>query len=85
MTVSLLDNFSYNGKKPNLSRDLMPSIEAMRNYNENYLPPVFTALCEEDSKRYRLNTLKQQTDLAKHKNRRKISDFYWYYYKLGVV
>lgn len=55
MAVSLLDNFSYNGKKPNFSRDLMPSIEVMRNYNENYLPPVFTALCEEDGKRYRYN------------------------------
>ena len=55
MAVSLLDNFSYNGKKPNFSRDLMPSVEVMRNYNENYLPPVFTTLCEEDGKRYRYN------------------------------
>lgn len=55
MSVSLLDNFSYNGKKPNFSRDLMPSIEVMKNYSENYLPPVFTTLCEEDGKRYRYN------------------------------
>ena len=48
MSVSMLDNFNIRKSTPNVERDMFQTIEAMREYNENYLPQVFIATCVED-------------------------------------
>ena len=49
------DNISYQGKKPLDARFLFSTLEAMKNYSENYLPPLAFCQNEEDGKFYTYN------------------------------
>lgn len=55
MAISILDQFSYKGKKPNFSRDLFDTIAEMKEFNENYLPDVFICVNKEDGSPYIYN------------------------------
>lgn len=55
MAISLADNLKIQGKKQNVERDSFLTIEAMRSYNANYLPDIFTATCKETGKLYIYN------------------------------
>lgn len=50
--ISLADNLSIRGKKPNVERDLFDTLENMKNYSPNYLPDIFLAACKETGKFY---------------------------------
>ena len=53
MSVSMLDNISYLGKKADNVRSLFNTVEEMVAFNENYLPDVYECNVIEDSARYR--------------------------------
>lgn len=53
--IPLLDNLVIRKKAPNVERDLHLTIEAMKNYNPNYLGSMHIACCVEDGKVYVYN------------------------------
>jgi len=53
--ISILDNWDLRAKKQNFNRDAFETIENMKDFSENYLPPVFDAYCYEDGCKYRYN------------------------------
>lgn len=53
MSVSMLDNISYLGKKPDNVRSLFNTVAEMVAFNENYLPDVYECNVIENSARYR--------------------------------
>lgn len=53
MAVSMLDNISYKGKKPDNTRSYFETIADMVAYSENYLPDVYITLCGEDNNQYK--------------------------------
>ena len=55
MALVFGDNISYQGKKPLDARFLFSTLEAMKNYSENYLPPLAFCQNEEDGKFYTYN------------------------------
>lgn len=55
MSVSMLDNISYLGKKADNVRSLFNTIDEMVAFNENYLPDVYECNVVEDGNRYRYN------------------------------
>lgn len=52
MGVSMLDNISYKGQKPDNARSQFDTIEEMVAFSENYLPPIYVTLCAETGKQY---------------------------------
>lgn len=56
MALVFGDNISYQGKKPLDARFLFSTLEAMKNYSENYLPPLAFCQNEEDGKFYTYNS-----------------------------
>ena len=55
MSVSMLDNISYLGKKADNVRSLFNTIDEMVAFNENYLPDIYECNVVEDGNRYRYN------------------------------
>lgn len=55
MSVSMLDNISYLGKKADNVRSLFNTIDEMVAFNENYLPDVYECNVVEDGNRYKYN------------------------------
>lgn len=55
MSVSMLDNIDYRGKKPDNTRSLFNTIADMVAFSENYLPEIYETLCVEDGNKYRYN------------------------------
>lgn len=55
MSVSMLDNISYLGKKPDNARSQFDTIAEMAAFSENYLPDIYDAFNLEDGKKYRFN------------------------------
>lgn len=55
MALRFNENIAYTGLQPNFERDSFVTIEAMKNYSENYLPNIFIATCEEDGNVYVFN------------------------------
>lgn len=55
MSVNLLDNLSYLGKKPSFSRDLHLTLEEMKNFNPNFLSDMYISCCIETGKVYCYN------------------------------
>lgn len=53
MAVSMLDNISYKGKKPDNARSYFETIADMVAWSENYLPDVYISLCGEDNNQYK--------------------------------
>lgn len=53
MSVSMLDNIGYKGKKPDNVRSYFETVADMTAFSENYLPDVYVALCGEDGKQYK--------------------------------
>ena len=53
--ISLLSNFSLGAQLPDFTRQQFETIENMKNFSENYLPPMYDAFCLEDGKKYRYN------------------------------
>lgn len=53
MSVSMLDNIGYKGKKPDNVRSYFETVADMAAFSENYLPDVYVALCGEDGKQYK--------------------------------
>lgn len=53
MSVSMLDNISYKGRKSDNVRSYFSTIEDMVNFSENYLPDVYITLCGEDNNQYK--------------------------------
>lgn len=53
MGVSMLDNISYKGQKPDNARSQFDTIEEMVAFSENYLPPIYVTLCVETGKQYK--------------------------------
>jgi len=52
MGVSMLDNISYKGQKPDNARSQFDTIDEMVAFSENYLPPIYVTLCAETGKQY---------------------------------
>ena len=52
MALSFVDNISYLGKKPLDSRHIFKTIADMKNFNENYLPPLAICQNEQDGNIY---------------------------------
>lgn len=55
MAVSMLDNISYLGKKPDNARSLFETKAEMVAFSENYLPDVYVTICAEDGMQYKYN------------------------------
>ena len=55
MAISLADNYSYSGAKPNFERDSYTTLAEMVNVNEDFLPKVFIGVCLETGKAYLFN------------------------------
>ena len=55
MSVPVLDNFSYGGRKPNFERDEFATIALMAAYPESKLPTTFIATVDEDGEIYVYN------------------------------
>ena len=53
MSISMLDNISYKGKKSDSVRSYFPTIADMVEFSENYLPDVYITLCGEDNNQYK--------------------------------
>ena len=53
MAVSMLDNISYKGKKPDNVRSYFETIADMVAFSENYLPDAYITLCGEDNNQYK--------------------------------
>lgn len=53
MAVSMLDNISYKGNKPDNIRSQFETVSDMASFSENYLPDIYTTLVVENGKRYK--------------------------------
>lgn len=53
MGVSMLDNISYKGQKPDNARSSFATIEEMVSFSENYLPNIYITMVEETGKQYK--------------------------------
>lgn len=52
MSVEIIDNFKYRGRKPNFDRDMVLSKEIMLNMNPSYYNDGHIVYCQEDGKHY---------------------------------
>ena len=57
MAITVPDNFSYGGKKPNFDRDQFETLEAMTSYPKDYLDEGHISYCIETKKVYIWNGL----------------------------
>lgn len=55
MSVSMIDNISYKGKKPDNVRSFFETKADMVAFSENYLPDVYITICGEDGNQYKYN------------------------------
>ena len=53
--ISILNNWNYLGKHYDFDRQGFTTIDAMKNFSENYLPPLYIATNEEDGGVYLYN------------------------------
>lgn len=53
MAISMLDNISYRGQKPDNERSQFETVADMVAYNENYLPAVYITSVVENGKEYK--------------------------------
>lgn len=53
MAIIIGDNFNYQGKKPNFTRDSFKTLEAMRTASESLYDEGHLSFCEEDKKTYK--------------------------------
>ena len=53
MSVSMIDNISYKGKKSDNIRSQFSTLAEMVAYSENYLPDMYDSFCLETRKKYR--------------------------------
>lgn len=60
--ISILNNWNYLGKHYDFDRQGFTTIEAMKNFSENYLPPVYLATNEEDGGVYLYNVSNEIDD-----------------------
>lgn len=54
-SIKFGNNLNYQGESPNFDRDAFATIEDMKNFEENWLPDVFIAVCYEDGNVYVFN------------------------------
>lgn len=52
MAIGVIDNFSYNGKKPNFERDQFSTLEEMRNAQDSVIDEGHISFCEETGLSY---------------------------------
>lgn len=52
MAIGVIDNFSYNGKKPNFERDKFSTLEGMRNVQDSVIDEGHISFCEETGLSY---------------------------------
>lgn len=57
MSVQVIDNFSYKGKKGNFERDNFDTLQAMRSYPEDGIDEGHVCFCNEDGNHYKFNRL----------------------------
>lgn len=57
MSVQVIDNFSYKGKKGNFERDNFDTLQAMRSYPEDGIDDGHVCFCNEDGNHYKFNHL----------------------------
>lgn len=57
MSVQVIDNFSYKGKKGNFERDNFDTLQAMRSYPEDGIDDGHVCFCNEDGNHYKFNRL----------------------------
>lgn len=57
MSVQVIDNFSYRGKKGNFERDNFDTLQAMRSYPEDGIDDGHVCFCNEDGNHYKFNHL----------------------------
>lgn len=57
MSVQVIDNFSYKGKKGNFERDKFDTLQAMRSYPEDGIDDGHVCFCNEDGNHYKFNHL----------------------------
>ena len=50
MSISMLNNISYKGRKPDNVRSQFNIIDEMVSFNENYLPEIYITLNAETGK-----------------------------------
>lgn len=55
MSISMLDNIGYKGKKPDNVRSFFETKADMVAFSENYLPDIYITLCGEDGNQYKFN------------------------------
>ena len=55
MSVQVIDNFSYKGKKGNFERDNFDTLQAMRSYPEDGIDDGHVCFCKEDGNHYKFN------------------------------
>ena len=55
MSISMLDNIGYKGKKPDNVRSYFETKADMVSFSENYLPDIYITLCGEDGNQYKFN------------------------------
>ena len=55
MAIPALDSFSALGEFQNFERDAFETLEDMKNFNEDFLPEQFVAICYEDASMYYFN------------------------------
>lgn len=56
MAISVIDNFSYNGKKSNFERDSYETLASMRNVADTSMDEGHLAYCKEDGNTYRFSS-----------------------------
>lgn len=61
-SISTLNGFDYRGRNYDFTRQGFTTIESMKNFSENYLPPVYVSTCEEDGCLYIYNQSNIVTD-----------------------
>ena len=52
MSISMLDNISYKGRKPDNVRSQFNTIAEMVSFSEDYLPEIYITLNAETGKQY---------------------------------
>ena len=62
--ISILNNWNYLGKHYDFDRQGFETIEAMKSFSENYLPPVYLTLNEEDGGVYLYNSSNAEDDIT---------------------
>ena len=56
MAIGVIDNFSYNGKKPNFERDSFATLEQMRNIPDTNIDEGHISYCSETGKSYQFKS-----------------------------